>query len=138
MKIIKDPVHGYVEVPDFAVNILDSPPMQRLRHIKQLGFSYLVYPGANHSRFEHSLGTMYLADVMSRQLGLSPEDHRLVLASALLHDIGHGPFSHAIEPLLQEFSGRSHHHVRSLLKEQDIALILEEEAISTREVSEII
>ncbi len=138
MKIIKDPVHGYVEVPDFAVHILDSPPMQRLRHVKQLGFSYLVYPGANHSRFEHSLGTMYLADVMSRQLGLSPEDHRLVLASALLHDIGHGPFSHAIEPLLQEFSGRSHHHVRSLLKEQDIAVILEEEGISTGEVSEII
>ena len=138
MKIIKDPVHGYVEVPDFALQLLDSPFLQRLRYIKQLGFSYLVYPGANHSRFEHSLGTMYLADIMSRQLGLSPDEHRLVLASALLHDIGHGPFSHAIEPLLQEFAGRSHHHVRDLLDEPETAKILERHDISPAEVVEII
>jgi HD superfamily phosphohydrolase len=138
MKIIKDPVHGYVEVPDFALHLLDSPVLQRLRYIKQLGFSYLVYPGANHSRFEHSLGTMYLADIMSRQLDLSPGEHRLVLASALLHDIGHGPFSHAIEPLLQEFAGRSHHHVRDLLEEPETATILERHEISASEVVEII
>jgi len=138
MKIIKDPVHGYVEVPDFALHLLDSPLMQRLRFIKQLGFSYLVYPGANHSRFEHSLGTMYLADVMARQLGLSPEEHRLVLSSALLHDTGHGPFSHAIEPLLQEFLGRSHHHVRALLEEPETATTLEKHGISPVEVAEII
>lgn len=138
MKIIKDPVHGYVEVPDFALRLLDSPLLQRLRHIKQLGFSYLVYPGANHSRFEHSLGTMFLADVMSRQLDLTPEEHRLVLASALLHDIGHGPFSHAIEPLVQEFANRSHHHVRDLLEDQETAGILEENAIDPTEVAEII
>ncbi|HZD43764.1 MAG TPA: HD domain-containing protein, partial [Methanomicrobiales archaeon] len=61
MKIIKDPVHGFVEVDDVALVLLDSLPMQRLRYIRQLGFSYLVYPGANHTRFEHSLGTMHLA-----------------------------------------------------------------------------
>ena len=98
MKIIKDPVHGDVEVEDFAQALLDSFEMQRLRYVRQLGFSYLVYPGANHTRFEHSLGTMHLADLMCRQLGLDEPSHRLVVASALLHDIGHGPFSHAIEP----------------------------------------
>ncbi|MDD1638705.1 MAG: HD domain-containing protein, partial [Methanomicrobiales archaeon] len=61
MKFIKDPVHGYVEVPESLLPLLDSPPVQRLRHIRQLGFSYLVYPGANHTRFEHALGAVHLA-----------------------------------------------------------------------------
>jgi hypothetical protein len=108
VKIIKDPVHGYVEVEDFALSLLDSPALQRLRYIKQLGFSYLVYPGANHTRFEHSLGTMFLADVASRRFGLSDDERTLVVAAALLHDIGHGPFSHASEPLVDEFLHHTH------------------------------
>ena len=68
----------------------------------RLGFSYLVYPGANHTRFEHSLGTLYLANVMARQLRLSEDEQKLVAAAALIHDIGHGPFSHAIEPVMEE------------------------------------
>ena len=62
-KIIKDPVHGYVEVDEKILQLLDAPAIQRLRYIHQLGFSYLVYPGANHTRFEHSVGTMHLAGV---------------------------------------------------------------------------
>ena len=108
MKIIKDPVHGYVELDEAALAILDSPVLQRLRYIRQLGFSYLVYPGANHTRFEHSLGTMYLADITCRKFGLSDTERMLVAAAALLHDIGHGPFSHASEPLLEEFLHRTH------------------------------
>ncbi len=108
MKIIKDPVHGYVEVEDFALALLDSPPLQRLRYIRQLGFSYLVYPGANHTRFEHSLGTMFLADIASRRFGLSETDRTLVVAAGLLHDIGHGPFSHASEPLMEQFLHTTH------------------------------
>ena len=80
MKIIKDPVHGYVEVEDWALPLLDSPMLQRLRYVKQLGFSYLVYPGANHTRFEHSLGTMHLAGLMCRQIGLAEPERRLILA----------------------------------------------------------
>ena len=96
MKAIKDPVHGYIQVdPDLLV-LLDSPEVQRLRYIRQLGFSFLVYPGAHHTRFEHSLGAMHLAALMSRQIGLAREDHLLVMSAALLHDIGHGPFSHPI------------------------------------------
>lgn len=115
MKIIKDPVHGYVEVDDPLLTLLDAPVMQRLRAIRQLGFSYLVYPGANHTRFEHSLGTMHLAGLMARQLGLPADETLLVKTAALLHDIGHGPFSHAIEPFMEEYTGRSHHHIREVL-----------------------
>lgn len=117
MKIIKDPVHGYVEVEDFALALLDSPVLQRLRSIKQLGFSYLVYPGANHTRFEHSLGTLFLADLASRQFGLSEHEHRLVLAAALLHDIGHGPFSHASEPFIEKFLCRTHDDIQASIDE---------------------
>jgi hypothetical protein len=115
VKIIKDPVHGYVEVEDFILPLLDAPAFQRLRYIRQLGFSYLVYPGANHTRFEHSLGTMHLADVACRRFGLSDNDRALVLSSALLHDIGHGPFSHASEPLMEALLGRTHDDIASLI-----------------------
>lgn len=108
LKIIKDPVHGYIEVGDFARALLDAPALQRLRYVRQLGFSFLVYPGANHTRFEHSLGTMHLAEVASRRFQLAEDEHRLVVASALLHDIGHGPFSHASEPLMEKYLGRTH------------------------------
>jgi HD superfamily phosphohydrolase len=128
VKIIKDPVHGYVEVEDFALALLDSPALQRLRYVRQLGFSYLVYPGANHTRFEHSLGTMFLADVACRRFGLEDEERILVTASALLHDIGHGPFSHASEPLMVAFLHRTH---------DDIGMIVEEQAGSILRASGI-
>jgi len=115
MKIIKDPVHGYVEVDDPLLPLLDSPVMQRLRAVRQLGFSYLVYPGANHTRFEHSLGTMHLAGLMARQLRLPADEALLVKTAGLLHDIGHGPFSHAIEPFMEEYTGRGHHQIREVL-----------------------
>src|SRR5512139_3572871 len=117
VKIIKDPVHGYIEVEDFALALLDSPILQRLRYIKQLGFSYLVYPGANHTRFEHSLGTMFLADVASHRFGLGDSEHTLIVTAALLHDIGHGPFSHASEPLMQKFLDRSHDDIEMMVEE---------------------
>jgi len=129
MKSIKDPVHGYVEVDPTAITLLDSPPLQRLRHIRQLGFSYLVYPGANHTRFEHSLGTMHLAGVMCRQLEVPEEERRLVCTAALLHDTGHGPFSHSIEPVMEVLTGRSHHEISHLLSSSPLMPILDEEGI---------
>ena len=118
MKIIKDPVHGYIEVEDFALALLDSPALQRLRYIRQLGFSYLVYPGANHTRFEHSLGTMFLADVACRRFRLPEDERTLVVAAALLHDIGHGPFSHASEPLMEKYLHRTHDEIDPVVEEQ--------------------
>lgn len=137
-KIIKDPVHGYVEVEEAFLPLLDSPPLQRLRYIRQLGFSFLVYPGAQHTRFEHSLGTMHLAGVMARQLGLPARERALVMAAALLHDIGHGPFSHAIEPLAGEYLGWHHQDVAPLLQEGPVEGALDAMGIGTGEVASLI
>jgi HD superfamily phosphohydrolase len=134
MKIIKDPVHGYVEVSEEFRALLDSGPVQRLRHIRQLGFSHLVYPGANHTRFEHSLGTMHLAHIACLQLPLDEEERRLVEAAALLHDIGHGPYSHATESLMEEYLGRSHHTIDHLVMEGLLAEYLDAWEIDPAEV----
>jgi len=117
LKIIKDPVHGYIEVEDYALRLLDSPVLQRLRYVRQLGFSFLVYPGANHTRFEHSLGTMFLADVAGRRFQLPEDEQRLVVTAALLHDIGHGPFSHACEPLMEQYLHRTHDEIDPIIDE---------------------
>jgi hypothetical protein len=137
VKIIKDPVHGYVEVEDYALALLDSPVLQRLRYIHQLGFSYLVYPGANHTRFEHSLGTMYLADVASRKFGLSDAERTLVTAAALLHDIGHGPFSHASEPILEQLLHRTHDDIEGIVHEQ-VGDVLRQHGIDPDEICAVV
>ena len=137
MKIIKDPVHGYVEVEDFTLALLDSPPLQRLRYIRQLGFSYLVYPGANHTRFEHSLGTMFLADVTARRFGLDEKDRMLVVAAGLLHDIGHGPFSHASEPLMQEYLHITHDDIGQSMK-QGTGVLLQGYGIDPGELCQVV
>lgn len=138
MKIIKDPVHGYIEADDTVLPVLDSPELQRLRHITQLGFANLVYPGANHSRFEHSLGTMHLADAMCRQIDLDDDARRLITVSALLHDIGHGPLSHVIEPVMAEFAGRRHHEIDWLLAGDEMSDLLNHCDLDWREVSAVI
>lgn len=138
IKSIKDPVHGYIQVDPDLLILLDSPEVQRLRHIRQLGFSYLVYPGAHHTRFEHSLGAMHLASLMSDRIGLSRSDHLLVTSAALLHDIGHGPFSHAIEEVTSELLGTIHTDVRGLIINQPIGESLEEIGVSPAEVCDMI
>lgn len=74
MTAIRDPVHGYIELDDLALALIDTPQMQRLRWIKQLGLANLVYPGANHTRFEHSLGAYHLARGLADHLGLAEEE----------------------------------------------------------------
>jgi uncharacterized protein len=137
VKIIKDPVHGYVEVEDYLLALLDSFALQRLRYIRQLGFSYLVYPGANHTRFEHSLGTMYLADVAAGRFGLSDADRRLVTAAGLLHDVGHGPFSHASEPLREQFLHTTHDDIGQFIS-QGTGTLLEEHGIDPDELCRVV
>ncbi|MDI3474531.1 MAG: uncharacterized protein PWQ95_259 [Thermococcaceae archaeon] len=94
MKLVHDPLHGYIELDDFAVRLVDTPEFQRLRRITQLGFAFLAYPSARHTRFEHSLGTFHLA---KRVRGYNPEVEEGVVYAALLHDLGHYPFSHTLE-----------------------------------------
>src|SRR4051795_2679910 len=106
MEIIRDPLWNNVAVDPLAMRLVDSPAFQRLRYVRQLGLAFLVYPGASHSRFEHALGTYALA---RRALGLLEERGDLrdledapctdVRIAALLHDIGHYPFSHALEEI---------------------------------------
>ena len=93
-KFIRDSIHGNLPLTDFEVEVLDYPQLQRLRRVKQLGFISLIYPGANHSRFEHSIGTMHLASKLAEQLELEEDEKELVRIAGLLHDTGHGPFSH--------------------------------------------
>lgn len=102
-KIINDPVYGFINIPSGSIyDLIEHPYLQRLRRIKQLGLSNLVYPGAEHTRFSHALGAMYLMnqalDVL-RQKGeeISQEEIEASLAAILLHDIGHSPFSHCLE-----------------------------------------
>ena len=102
-KIINDPIYGFISIPDeFIFDVIEHPYLQRLRRISQLGLSHLVYPGAVHTRFQHVIGAMHLmgkAVAVLRKKGhtISDEEKRAVLLAILLHDIGHGPFSHALE-----------------------------------------
>lgn len=103
---IRDPVHGFINRSEEEQNIIDIPIFQRLRRIKQLAMAHLVYPGANHTRFEHSLGVMHIAGLMCDVLGIGEEDKTIIRFAALLHDIGHGPFSHVSENILEQFVGK--------------------------------
>jgi HD superfamily phosphohydrolase len=103
--VIKDPVHGtmqFTSIEDAWVKpFIDSPHFQRLRHIKQLGMGDYIFPGAVHTRFNHCLGCSYVASQIAHKIGLADEERQLVMIACLLHDIGHGPFSHAFEGIFQ-------------------------------------
>ncbi|BAD84729.1 metal-dependent phosphohydrolase, HD superfamily [Thermococcus kodakarensis KOD1] len=102
-KIIHDGIHGSMKVSGVILDLVKTPEFQRLRQIKQLGLAYLVYPGANHSRFEHSLGAWHLAKRLSEEVGLPKEESELLQVGALLHDIGHGPLSHTFEGIYKHY-----------------------------------
>jgi len=105
VKYIRDPLYGNIKVDGILLDLIETPEMQRLLRIKQLGYTYLVYPGANHTRFEHSLGTFFVAKKMCDALNI---DDEVVGIAALLHDVGHGPFSHTLEYLLHMGWGKDH------------------------------
>jgi len=121
-KIINDPVLGFLHLPNELVyDILQHPYVQRLARIRQLGLSYLVYPGATHTRFNHSLGAMHLMQeglASLREKGITISDEEAISAeiAILLHDIGHGPFSHVLEHTLVE--GITHEDISLLMMEQ--------------------
>lgn len=108
-KDIRDPIHGFVGVTKRECEILDSPQMQRLRRIKQLACTNLVYPGATHTRFEHSLGVLHIADRIAQRLNFNSHEQEVVRMAALLHDVGHGPFSHVFENVMKKIHGDYNH-----------------------------
>ena len=102
-KKIYDPVHGFIHFNDLEAALIDSEPFHRLHYIHQLGVSYLIYPGATHTRFEHSLGTMHLASLIFDRVALDVDKdywRQMVRLAALCHDLGHLPFSHVAEKVL--------------------------------------
>lgn len=105
MLSVKDPIHGAIELDELESRIIDTPDFQRLRKIRQLATAYLVYPGANHTRFEHSLGTLHLASQIARKLGLEKDAEQKVRLHALLHDLGHVAFSHEAERITSGYIG---------------------------------
>lgn len=118
-KIINDPVYGFISIPgDFVFDLIEHPWFQRLRNIKQLGLTSFVYPGATHSRFQHGLGALHLmtnaiATLRSKGVEISDEEEEATLVAILLHDAGHGPFSHALETSI--INGISHEDISLLL-----------------------
>ncbi|OGT38261.1 MAG: hypothetical protein A3F12_07380 [Gammaproteobacteria bacterium RIFCSPHIGHO2_12_FULL_38_14] len=104
--VIKDPVHGtmqFTSTEDAWIKpFVDSQNFQRLRHIKQLGLGDYIFPGAVHSRFNHSVGCCYVGSQIAHKIGLADEERQLVMIACLLHDIGHGPFSHAFEGIFHQ------------------------------------
>jgi HD superfamily phosphohydrolase len=132
MSEIRDSIFGFIEPKKDEWKILDSPLLQRLRRIRQLALAYLVYPGALHTRFEHSLGVFHLAAKMADKLlsNADEEDNKQIVRwAALLHDVGHGPFSHVSESILEMFFENSdntgektekiHEKITSLLLKQN-------------------
>lgn len=121
-KIIHDTVHGPIKLEQPFLSLLETPELQRLNSIHQLGLAYLVFPGANHTRLEHSLGTFNVAMRMARALDLNESERLLVTTAALLHDLGHGPYSHTNEYLYNTRLGISHTDLtrKIIMGDQDI------------------
>jgi HD superfamily phosphohydrolase len=118
-KIINDPIYGFITIHhEIIFDCIQLPEFQRLRRIKQLGLAHLVYPGALHNRFHHAIGAMHLMQtavetLRSKDIEISLEEEEAVLLAILLHDIGHGPFSHSLENSI--FIGLEHEHLSSVL-----------------------
>lgn len=137
---ISDPIHGYVYLSEVERDIIDTHVFQRLRRIRQLAGAHLTYPGAQHSRFEHSLGTMHLAGRAGHVLhdkGYINEDQvQTVRIAALLHDIGHGPFSHLFEEVMAEHSNETHEDIgRKIIQQTEIKDILGKHGFNAKSTS---
>jgi len=137
---IRDPIHGYIKITKEERELIDSIFVQRLRRIHQLAGAYLVYPGGVHSRFEHVIGTMHVAGLIGQSVaskaGLRDDDIQELRIAALLHDVGHGPFSHLFEEVLSEKSDLSHEDVsQRIVSESDISDVLKKNGYQPSKMS---
>jgi hypothetical protein len=135
VKTIQDPVHDAIQLPEVAVRLVDTPEFQRLRRVSQLGFTNLVYPGANHTRFEHSLGVFHVALKLLEKLEADAHLKAEIALSALLHDICHTPFSHSGERILREYLNIGHERIDILLKGSEVEDILNSEGFSLKRIA---
>ena len=139
---IKDPVHGYVYITADEKEIIDSYPVQRLRRLRQLAGAEYVYPGANHTRFEHSVGVMYLAGRVVENPNISQrisqDEAEMVRIAALLHDVGHGPFSHIFEHLLDKELNKTHEDMTLwIVKNSELKDILNKIGYKAEEIGKL-
>ena len=137
---IRDPVHGYIKMTEVERDLVDSPFVQRLRRVHQLAGSYLVYPGAVHTRFEHVVGAMHVAGQIAESLtqdsDMDADQVQEVRIAALLHDVGHGPFSHMYEEVLTEKTATTHEDIsQRIIMETSIRDILDRNGFSPRKMS---
>lgn len=139
-KTIRDSIHGNIKIGGIFLDLLGAPEIQRLHNVKQLGLAHLVFPGAHHTRLEHSLGAYNMALKASEMLNLDESESELVTCAALLHDIGHGPFSHTLESILRDSLDVNHVDLteRLLFGEYEIFDSREKEFISSPSVHEIL
>jgi len=137
---IRDPIHGFISLTSKELEIVDSPIFQRLRGIKQLAFAHLVYPGALHSRFEHSIGVFHISSLIAKSssLGLGKEDVDIVRLAALIHDIGHGPFSHVSEEALEIYCDKEKIEKRLKGDREKIHELITEDIILNSKLCDII
>lgn len=139
---IKDPVHGFVYITENEKELIDTYAVQRMRRLRQLAGSEFVYPGGNHTRFEHCLGVMYLAGRVAENHNLSrivsDEDAEIIRVSGLLHDVGHGPFSHVFEQLLIKDLEKTHEDITSwIIEKSELGEKLSEMGFNSDEVSKL-
>lgn len=134
---IKDPLYGYIAVTPLEKNIIDTRVVQRLRRLRQLAGAEFVYPGANHSRFEHSVGAMHLAGLMAENITEDENEIQALRLAGLLHDIGHGPFSHIFEEILAK-QNKNHEDITTwLVQKTELADILEQGGLDSNEMSRL-
>ncbi len=134
VKTINDAIHGQFRIDGVREHLLSTPEMNKLSHIKQLGLAHLVFPGAHHTRFEHSLGVSHVAEMMAESLGLDGLEKDTVGVAALLHDVGHGPYSHTLEHILHERGGLDHMSITEgiILGDYDVLREGEESSVPER------
>lgn len=138
---IIDPIHGFIRVNKTELRVIDSPIFQRLRRIRQLSGAHLTYPGAQHTRFEHSLGVMHIASQAGEALedkGFLNSDQIVQLRlAALLHDIGHGPFSHLFEEVIQQKKISHEDYGKLLIKKTEIGDVLSKDGFDKNKLTDL-
>lgn len=142
LKYIRDPVHGYISISEVERKIIDTWPVQRLRGIKQLSIASIVYPGGEHTRFSHALGAMHVAgqivDSLKKSVEISDDERQLVRLASLLHDIGHGPFSHSYEELLVKKLGVNHEQMgERVVRESELANVMKDCGFRPEEIIDL-
>ena len=137
MKKIRDTIHNNIIIDDNDLEIIDSRDFQRLRYIKQLGTANFVYPGANHTRFEHSLGTYHVAKLITANTDINKDKKSVLKTAALLHDLGHGPLSHVFETL----PGNPYDHekrTRNIIMKGEISDIISDNGFTPKDITAVL